>query len=427
MALSHADIAARTAAVDDVDTENFNRLVVAAELDRERHFKYADWSGVDFSNANLRGFDFTGARLVGCKFDDALIGPGPDFNGNPAPSARFEQAELSDVDRGTISLRGARDWHSFSSFAMSEPGSLRKRGSHWHLPDFALFKDKPWAPEMIVVPSERRSGLEDEYIGRFPQASGPNAPESPMQLPRFAISRFPIRNDEYLPFAEELKKTVTGAMRTRPADPVVGVSLEDAEDYCRWLSLWAALSIGWSYAIPTEAEWQHAAAANVAPHFDVLLSEVENKHEARVGNDRNPTLSDVIRTARFERYARLVPRSTRPVVNLQHAAQARALSEKTGATTILRWINGTAQHPLEVDILAPNRWGLFIASGNTAEWCSDPDATLGVAFARKPYRLRVFVSEPAWLTEALTDHQPTAMRGSPQVGFRIARRIDLDM
>ncbi len=106
--------------VVEAETENFADLIRGSGLDPQRHLRFADWSGVNFSGADLRGFDFTGARLHGCEFAGALIA-----------GARFDHAELGMVERMTgawrrdnphvpgvvgavADLRKAADWYEYA-------------------------------------------------------------------------------------------------------------------------------------------------------------------------------------------------------------------------------------------------------------------------------------------------------------------------
>ncbi len=80
-----------------------------------------------------------------------------------------------------------------------------------------------------------------------------------VELAPFRVARTPVTNAEYGCFLAE-----TGHAPPRfwgasgfaaPAQPVVGVSWQDAVDYCAWLSRW----LGLPCRLPTEAEWEYAA------------------------------------------------------------------------------------------------------------------------------------------------------------------------
>ncbi|CAM5763595.1 pentapeptide repeat-containing protein [Bosea minatitlanensis] len=73
-----ADDLDRLEAVEEVDDDNFIRLIERLGLDRRVDLRYRDFSGVDFSDCDLRGCDFTGADLRGAtgrnvEWDDTTI------------------------------------------------------------------------------------------------------------------------------------------------------------------------------------------------------------------------------------------------------------------------------------------------------------------------------------------------------------------
>ncbi|HYB53605.1 MAG TPA: SUMF1/EgtB/PvdO family nonheme iron enzyme [Thermoanaerobaculia bacterium] len=82
-------------------------------------------------------------------------------------------------------------------------------------------------------------------------------------LPAFRLGRTPVTNREYAPFL------VLGRVPqppwwidpsfSSPRQPVVGVSWQDAAEYCRWLGEVA----GGIWRLPSEAEWQHAACGGL--------------------------------------------------------------------------------------------------------------------------------------------------------------------
>jgi sulfatase modifying factor 1 len=96
-----------------------------------------------------------------------------------------------------------------------------------------------------------------------------------------------------------------------PQQPVTGVSWFDADRYCQWL----ANQTGRPYRLPTEAEWERAARADL------------DQNDFPWGNDAPQSLPD---------YA-------------------------------TRWQTG----PEPVARYAPNRLGLYNICDNVHEWCSD--------------------------------------------------------
>lgn len=80
----------------------------------------------------------------------------------------------------------------------------------------------------------------------------------------YAIGKYEVRNREYKEFVEATKRTklpsswVDGTYSKGTKNcPVVGVTLKDAEDYCEWLG---TKYEGWTFRLPTEAEFENAAS-----------------------------------------------------------------------------------------------------------------------------------------------------------------------
>ena len=119
-------------------------------------------------------------------------------------------------------------------------------------------KEQPhqaYEPELCIVPS-----------GSFIMGvDTPSTPEYEYQhivdLPTYAISRYPITNVLYAAFIKKTNHRRPSDWRggRMPADkedfPIVYVSWHDAQVYCQWLSE----QTNKRYRLPTEAEWEKAA------------------------------------------------------------------------------------------------------------------------------------------------------------------------
>ena len=142
--------------------------------------------------------------------------------------------------------------------------------------------------------------------------------------------------------------------------PVVNVTFRDAIAYCEWLSS----KTGYTYRLPTEPEWTHAARAGSRTYW-------------HCGDDVADTLD--------------------------HG-----------------WTAATAGHkPHPVAQLAPNAWGLHDTLGNAWEWCdSHFDAS-------RPYRLAKGGSWRAtpWLARPAARIGVRDTFISAALGFRVVREI----
>jgi formylglycine-generating enzyme required for sulfatase activity len=131
-----------------------------------------------------------------------------------------------------------------------------------NLRDFVVFKDAPFAPELVALPPG------EFCMGSLEEEEGRHNNEGPRHLVtiggRFAIGRYPVTFDEYDRFCEARK-------RRKPPDqgwgrgrrPVVNVSWNDARAYLEWLSE----ETGKPYRLPTESEWEYACRAGTATRY----------------------------------------------------------------------------------------------------------------------------------------------------------------
>jgi formylglycine-generating enzyme required for sulfatase activity len=135
-----------------------------------------------------------------------------------------------------------------------------------------------YAPSETVESPLSKEIIETEYFepetvlireGPFWMGSDPGkgipdyeAPRHEVVLPVYRIGKFPVTNEQYKEFVDEMGKRVTPAMGwegQRIPDglenhPVTGVTWYEALEYCKWLSG----KTGRNYSLPNEAQWEKA-------------------------------------------------------------------------------------------------------------------------------------------------------------------------
>jgi formylglycine-generating enzyme len=167
-------------------------------------------------------------------------------------------------------------------------GGLGSAGSAQAEPVFPaavgqMFRDAPWAPEMVVLPAGRflmgSSEAETTREKRAPGAAAYERPQRAVSIERpFAIGRSHVSVAHFDRFVKATRRTALGdcminaagkwerqpqrsyrdpAFRQNGRHPVVCVTWADARDYADWLSR----ETGHRYRLITEAEWEYAARA----------------------------------------------------------------------------------------------------------------------------------------------------------------------
>jgi formylglycine-generating enzyme len=106
-------------------------------------------------------------------------------------------------------------------------------------------------PDTVAIPG-----------GRLDLREGDGSAKT-VEIPPFRIGRMPATNREYAPFLTAGRAQAppwwSDPDFRAPAQPVVGVTWDDAMEFCAWLSETA----GGRWRLPTEVEWEFAASGGL--------------------------------------------------------------------------------------------------------------------------------------------------------------------
>ena len=239
-------------------------------------------------------------------------------------------------------------------------------------------------PEMLVMPAgDFLMGSPDDE----PERSGNEGPRHKVRFARpFALARFAVTFEEYDRYAAAVPGVPWPEDRGwgRGRRPVVDVTCEEAEAYCRWLTS----QTGEPYRLPSEAEWEYCCRAGTVTPFwwgHDISPDLANYFGLRTYNGGRP--------GRFRR--RTVP----------------------------------------VGAFAPNPWGLYQMHGNVWEWCADawndsydgaPDD--GSAWTSGKTHRAVLrggaLNVPPYGLRAAYRYAENRASNDFETGFRVARDLD---
>mgnify|MGYP005847824493 CR=1 FL=1 len=114
-------------------------------------------------------------------------------------------------------------------------------------------------------------------------------PQHTVELSEYFIGKYPITNREYQAFVRDAKYNPPRGWdgdqfpAEKGSHPVVNVSWNDANEYCKWLSEKTKKN----YRLPTEAEWEKAARGEdgrVYPWGNDFDPKKANTAEANIGD-----------------------------------------------------------------------------------------------------------------------------------------------
>jgi len=123
-------------------------------------------------------------------------------------------------------------------------------------------------PQMVRIPAgkflmgstkeQAEQAIKDGLDKRYAEWE---QPQHTVELSEYSIGKYPITNREYQAFVRDAKYNPPRGWdgdqfpAEKGSHPVVNVSWNDADAYCKWLSE----NIKKNYRLPTEAEWEKAA------------------------------------------------------------------------------------------------------------------------------------------------------------------------
>ncbi len=116
----------------------------------------------------------------------------------------------------------------------------------------------PFEPATVLIPA-------GPFLMGSDTDDADETPQHLVTLPAYQIGVYPVTHAQYAEFIKREKQheppqRMGWFLREPPAGkldhPVVGVSWDDAQAYCRWLSR----QTGRVYRLPSEAEWEKAAS-----------------------------------------------------------------------------------------------------------------------------------------------------------------------
>ncbi|GAB4265165.1 MAG: hypothetical protein Kow0080_05060 [Candidatus Promineifilaceae bacterium] len=138
-------------------------------------------------------------------------------------------------------------------------------------------------------------------MGSAPDTRHAKPNETPLRqeaVDTFCIAKYPVTNEEYARFVEAANHPapaywVNGRPPAEKSDhPVVEISWDDAQAYCKWLSQ----QTGHPFRLPTEAEWEKAARGTA----DARIYSWGNTWEKFRCNSSEDDLKETTPVTRFE-------------------------------------------------------------------------------------------------------------------------------
>jgi formylglycine-generating enzyme required for sulfatase activity len=283
------------------------------------------------------------------------------------------------------------------------------------------FRDAPWAPEVVVIPTGEvlmgASEAETQREGRLGKAGDGERPQHMIHVGvPLAVGKYEVTRAEFKYFMAQTGRAMTGGCMVNeggvwglnpsksildPAyavgerNPATCVHWQDAQDYVHWLSK----ATGHAYRLLHEAEWEYAMRAGTTT--------------ARWWGDGRENLCPYLNGADLS-FSRAYPKETK----------------------VDRSCDDSYVQTSHVDAFGPNPWGLYDSYGNVEQWLED---CVTETYANAPSDAEAVVDAPdckarsvrggTWHSDATLFRSanrgglPITMRAS-SVGFRVVRLPD---
>jgi formylglycine-generating enzyme required for sulfatase activity len=221
-----------------------------------------------------------------------VLGPGHAFTNEVLGSVSWqsEQKDRHRWDQGEPSDAGLTDLEVLQKAILDEDNrkdqDKRRRLRRPSFEEAQAFITAMLTPPVRVKPSPGDPEMVSISGGSFVMGSAHprEGPAHTVTVAPFEMSKFCITFDQYDACTMDgVCPQADDAGWGRGDRPVINVSWDDANAYCRWLSE----KTGVSYGLPTEAQWEYAARAGTQTEY--YTGELVNSREANFNHNTGKT------------------------------------------------------------------------------------------------------------------------------------------
>ena len=340
----------------ELDAEAWDRLFVWIDLNAPCHGTWRETVGVDRTRRDHP------RRIALRELYADVAGEDPEAY-PPLEQEPVEAVQPKSQPNGPVEIPKVAGW----PFDRQE---ARRRQSAAGLTERTVDLGGGTSLEMVLIPA-------CAFVMGDPNGCDDERPLAAVEIKKpFWMGKFEVTNEQYARFdpshdsrfehkgSWSFWERHLGWPLNHPKQPVVRVSQQEAEVFCRWLSQ----ETGQRVTLPTEAQWEFACRAGSA---DPLSYGDVDTDFSKLANMADATIRQLAYDTDGRHTADLVPRDER--------------------------YNDGALVTAEVGSYWPNAWGLYDMHGNVWEW------------TRSAYRPYPYVATDG--RNGTTGGQPVAVRG----------------